>query len=113
MEVKDLSSIQVEADTRIFLHAKHAADNGVQSICIKSSDTDVEVLACYFQQYILIFPFSFSPGQASDHDLSIFQKSVRNLDVELVLHYQVSMPLLDATQSVHLLVKGKLNRLAY
>ncbi|CAC5378811.1 unnamed protein product [Mytilus coruscus] len=36
----------------MFLHAKHAADKGNDSIVIKSFDTDVEVLACYFQNCI-------------------------------------------------------------
>ncbi len=34
------------------LHAKHAADQGHQTVVIKSPDTDVEVLACYFQSRI-------------------------------------------------------------
>ena len=43
---------QQEADTRTFLHAEHASQNGHQCIAIKSSDTDVEVLACYYQAAI-------------------------------------------------------------
>jgi hypothetical protein len=39
---------QEEADTKMFLRGKHAMDNGFQSIVIRSSDTDVEVLACFF-----------------------------------------------------------------
>ncbi len=34
-----------EADTRIFFYAQHAAQEGHSSILIRSSDTDVEVLA--------------------------------------------------------------------
>ena len=52
IECIELLSIQEEADTKMFLHAKHVADKGYDSIGIKSSDTDVEVLACYFQNYI-------------------------------------------------------------
>ena len=50
--VLDLCSNQEEADTRMFLHADHASRNGHQHIAIKSSDTDVEVLACYYQAFI-------------------------------------------------------------
>ncbi|CAC5416826.1 unnamed protein product [Mytilus coruscus] len=52
VECTELLSKQEEADTKMFLHAKHAADKGYDSIVIKSSDTDVEVLACYFQNCI-------------------------------------------------------------
>ena len=47
-----LLSNQEEADTRMFLHASHASRSGHQHIVIKSSDTDVEVLACYYQRNI-------------------------------------------------------------
>ena len=50
--VLDLCSNQEEADTRMFLHANHASQNGHQCIAIRSSDTDVEVLACYHQAAI-------------------------------------------------------------
>ena len=40
--VEELYSIQEETDTKIFLHANHAAALGHSSILIKSSDTDVE-----------------------------------------------------------------------
>ena len=45
----ELDSNQEEADTRIFLHAFHGAQNGHSSIIVKSSDTDVEVLALYYR----------------------------------------------------------------
>ena len=50
--VLQVCSNQEEADTRMFLHALHASDAAHQQILIKSSDTDVEVLACYFREYI-------------------------------------------------------------
>ena len=48
-----LASMQEEADSRIFLHVKHADDefrrNNVRgSITIKSADTDVLVLAVHY-----------------------------------------------------------------
>ncbi|CAC5360780.1 unnamed protein product [Mytilus coruscus] len=52
VECTELLSKQEESYTKMFLHAKHAADKGYDSIVIKSSDTDVEVLACYFQNCI-------------------------------------------------------------
>ena len=41
--VEDLFSNQEEADTRLLLHAKNAADEGHSKIIIKPSDVDVEV----------------------------------------------------------------------
>lgn len=49
VEIPNLNSNHVEADTKMFLHAKHAASSGHTSIVIKSPDTDVFVLACYYQ----------------------------------------------------------------
>lgn len=43
---------QTEADVRLLLHAGHAASDGHQAIIICSCDTDVQVLAIYFQQQI-------------------------------------------------------------
>jgi hypothetical protein len=40
----DTVSTHEEADTRMFLHAKHAAIGGSKSINIVSSDTDVVVI---------------------------------------------------------------------
>ena len=50
--VLELCSNREEADTRMLLHANHASQNGHQCIAIRSSDTDVEVLACYHQAAI-------------------------------------------------------------
>ena len=50
--VLELCSSQEEADTRMLLHSNHASQNGHQHIAIRSSDTDVEVLACYYQAVI-------------------------------------------------------------
>ena len=50
-EVMDLHRDHEEADKHMFLHAKHANENGYDNIRIriKSSDVDVEVLAIYYQ----------------------------------------------------------------
>ena len=51
-EVPQLTCQHEEADTRLFLHAKHAADHGHSNILIRSSDTDVEVLALHHTKNI-------------------------------------------------------------
>ena len=48
----ELNSKQEEADTRMFLHSYRASNSGHRRIAIKSSDTDVEVSACYHQRSI-------------------------------------------------------------
>ena len=47
-EILELNSNHEEADTKLLLHAKHAAENGDTTIIIKSPDTDVAILACHF-----------------------------------------------------------------
>ena len=43
-----------EANTQIFLHAKHAAADGNKNIMIKASDTDVLVIAvCQFCSFLV------------------------------------------------------------
>ena len=37
-----------EADTRVFLHCKHSAINGLKSLMISTVDSDVVVLAIHF-----------------------------------------------------------------
>ena len=48
----ELCTQQVEADTRILLYASHAVSNGHDCIAIKSTVTDVAVLACTFSHSI-------------------------------------------------------------
>ena len=44
---------QEEADTRMFLHVNHIFQrNGFPKLIVKSADTDVEMLAIYFQNFI-------------------------------------------------------------
>ena len=50
--VDELCTQQEEANTRILLHASHAASNGHDCIAIKSPDTDVAVLACTFSHSV-------------------------------------------------------------
>ena len=44
-EEKDLYADHEEADTRVLLHAKHAADHGYKAVVITAEDTDILVLA--------------------------------------------------------------------
>ena len=50
--VDELCTQQEEGDTRILLHASHAASNGHDCIPIQSPDTDVAVLGCTFSHSI-------------------------------------------------------------
>ena len=49
---EDLTSTQEEADTRLLLHASHAARNGFKAIVISSEDTDVFVLCLAFKDFV-------------------------------------------------------------
>ena len=49
---EDLKSTQEEADTRLLLHALHAARNGYRSVVISSEDTDVFILCLAFKSFI-------------------------------------------------------------
>ena len=50
--VQELCSTQEEADTKLLLHASHAAQNGYEYVVIKASDTDVLLLALHHQANI-------------------------------------------------------------
>ena len=51
-KITALYTDQEEADGRMLLHAKNAAQHGHNTIIIRSLDTDVEVLALYHQDRI-------------------------------------------------------------
>ena len=71
--VLELRSNQEVADTRMFLRALHASDAAHQQILIKSSDTDVEVLACYFREYISADIFLLSGTKSRAHVINVTQ----------------------------------------
>ena len=50
--VNELHCWQEEADTRMFLHANHAAENGADTVIVKSPATDVAVIGCFFDHCI-------------------------------------------------------------
>ena len=49
---EDLRSTQEEADTRLLLHASHAARNGSKAVVISSEDTDVFALCLAFKDSV-------------------------------------------------------------
>ena len=51
-EVPELRSCQEEANTRLLLHAAHAANEGYDAMVISSEDTDVFVLLLAFYENI-------------------------------------------------------------
>ena len=71
-EVIELSSGQEEADTRLLLHAKHAATPHVKAVIISSEDTDEHVLCISFAHAITvpICQRCVSQHQASYVDIS-------------------------------------------
>jgi len=52
MEVRELDSSHEEADTRVLLHASHAARSGFKSVVIVAEDTDILVLLLAFNAHI-------------------------------------------------------------
>ena len=55
-----LDNMYEETDTRLFLHAAHAASVGYRHIVLKSPDTDVAVLACCFSYNIQAHIYFFT-----------------------------------------------------
>ena len=49
----DLNTFQEEADTRVIMHAFHAARSGYNTVVIVSEDTDVFVLLLAFKQHLM------------------------------------------------------------
>ena len=51
-EVAKLQSIEEEADTRLLLHALHAALTGPKAVIVRAEDTDAMLLCLAFQRDI-------------------------------------------------------------
>ena len=51
-EVEELENSQEEADTKVFLCAQHASRTSIESVCIKTVDSDIAIYALYFQDKI-------------------------------------------------------------
>ena len=52
VEVAELQSTQEEVDTRLLLHALHAARTSSKAVIVTSEDTDVMLVSLPFQQFI-------------------------------------------------------------
>ena len=63
----DLTSNQEEADTRIILHAIHAANRGANKIVVQSPDTDVLVLLLHHRPEIHAREIYFLTGHEGKH----------------------------------------------
>lgn len=62
--IPELTSDHEEADTRLLLHARHAVDNGITNVVIKSPDTDVFVIAMSSSLKCKLF---FQTGTGNNH----------------------------------------------
>ena len=78
-----------EADTRLLLHAQHAAESQPSSIVIHSPDTDVAVLCCHVQEQPR---FTFGLERSRGHGSSIYSLSVHNYRMEWLLFCLLFMP---------------------
>jgi hypothetical protein len=67
VEIDALKSNQEEADTRICLHAKYAAENGAECIVVSSPDTDVLVLVLHHRSAIPARNIFFLTGREGKH----------------------------------------------
>jgi len=104
--VPELYSNHEEADTRMLLHAQHASLAGYDKVFIKSSDTDVEVVACYHQPNITAEIIIISGTKSRSRTISI-RKICEKLGTE-VCHTLPSIHALTGCDTVSTFVgKGK------
>ena len=85
--VLELCSNQEKADTRLFLRANHASQNGHQCIAIRCSDTEVEVLACHHQAAIPAYRVLIS-GTKAELALLVCDRYVKSLAKRCVKYFQ-------------------------
>ena len=81
-EETNLSSNQEEADTKVFLCAKHAESFGFQSVVIVTVDTDIAVYSVYFQQFLEVELFA-KIGNGKDKRLLKITKTSSELGKDL------------------------------
>ena len=78
--VPELQSKQEEADTKMFLCAKHAASLGFESVNIITVDSDVAILSLYYQRRIdLSIYLEFGTGRKT----SLFDIASNDVDDDL------------------------------
>jgi len=67
-EVAELHCTLEEADTRLILHAVHAANDGLQSAIIITEDTDVMMFVLHFRRTLPV-PSTKDVGCSTEHGL--------------------------------------------
>lgn len=79
-EFSDLKSSQEEADTRMLLHALHAAESGYKAVIITAEDTDVLVLCVGFVKDIpcLVYQKSGTQNRTRFLDINKLGQSLGN-----------------------------------
>ena len=87
----ELTCTHEEADTRLLLHAAHAAQLGYREVVIRSPDTDVAVLAMSYSGEIhaRIFFRTGVKNRARFVDLNLLAESMVK---QFARHFQSSMP---------------------
>ena len=91
-ECAELSSTHEEADTRLLLHAAHAARDAPPCIVVRSPDTDVAIISCFAQRDIAA-PVYFRTGT---------KHRTRFVDISAVTH-GFSSDMCSALLGVHAL----------
>ena len=94
-EETNLSSNQEEADTKVFLCAKHAESFGFQSVVIVTVDTDIAVYSIYFQQFLEVELF-VKIGNGNDKRLL----KIANISSELGKYLCAALPVLHCLTGI-------------
>ena len=89
--IPELNSNHEEADTRMLLHVQHSSKAGYERVFVKSSDTDVEVIACYHQATIRSEIYIISGTKTRSRTLRI-SRICENLGLKSAKLFQVFMP---------------------
>ena len=97
--VQELSSIQEEADTKIFLCAKFAASLGFESVSIITVDSDVAILSKYYQHRLDLNIF-LQMGIGSKEKLFDIQTNELSVDVINALPAVHALSGCDSTSSL-------------
>ena len=104
IEEDDLKTTKEEADTRVILHAKHAAPH-VSSIVMVAEDTDILLLCLAFHRDIDCNMYVKGGTATRTRYISISNVSAA-LGHECVLLFLGYIPSQDATRSAPLVVEG-------
>ena len=97
VEVAELQTTQEESDTRLLLHALHAAITGSKAVIVTPEDTDAMLLCHAFQKDILCPIYQNIVGHRTAHDLSISANWPGQWETAFVTAYLGYMPLQAVT----------------